>query len=172
MNFGVFYGQSAATFQEKHDIPEAEAQKYIDWVRKTFTTVYEWQDDVQKLVHANKHRDYTFVASPFGHRRRFYLITKENKNAVYREAVNFLPQNIAANLTLHSCIRLHDEVDAKRARLCLTVHDNILAQVVESYVEEYKVICAQVMASMPKEKLNWTLPFAADVGAGKTWAAA
>ncbi len=172
MNFGVFYGQSAATFQEKHDIPEAEAQKYIDWVRKTFTTVYEWQADLVKLVHTQKCRDHTYIQSPFGHRRRFYLITKENKNAVYREAINFQPQNIAANLTLHSCIALHQEVDPVQARLCLTVHDSILAQVQEDYVEEYQQICREVMVAEPREKLGWTLPFDADVGSGKTWAAA
>lgn len=170
MNFGVFYWQSAATFQEKHEIPEAEAQKYIDWVWATFTTVREWQNDLVKQVHNNKSKDYTFVRSPFGHRRRFYLITKENKNAVYREAINFLPQNIASNLTLHACIRLNEEVDRRRARLCLTVHDSILAQVVEAYTEEYQTICMQVMESIPKDLLDWSLPFKADVGAGKTWA--
>ena len=172
MNFGVFYGQSAATFQEKHDIPEEEAQKYIDWVRKTFTTVYEWQADLVKQVHTQKCRDHTYVESPFGHRRRFYLITKENKNAVYREAINFKPQNIAANLTLHACISLHQETDPVQARLCLTVHDSILAQVKEDYVEEYQTICREVMVGMPRQKLGWTLPFDADVGSGKTWATA
>jgi uracil-DNA glycosylase family 4 len=172
MNFGVFYGQSAATFQEKHDIPEEEAQKYIDWVKRTFTTVYEWQDDIQKELDKNICRDYKYIQSPFGHRRRFYLITKENKNAVLREAVNFKPQNIAANLTLHACIALHREVDPVRSKLCLTVHDSILAQVVEDYVDEYSKICTQVMVDQPRQKLGWTLPFAADVGSGKTWATA
>jgi len=172
MNFGVFYRQSADTFQEKHEIPAEEAQKYIDWVWSTFTTVGEWEKDIEKQCHANKHRDYTFVVSPFGHRRRFYLITKENRNAVYREAINFLPQNIAANFTLHACIHLHKEVDYTKAKLCLTVHDSILAQVEEEYVEEYQGICKQVMESLPHDMLGWTLPFVADVGHGKTWAVA
>jgi uracil-DNA glycosylase family 4 len=172
MNFGVFYWQSAETFQEKHEIPKDKAQEYIDWIWKTFPDVKEWQKEVTDSIHTNKCRDYTFVASPFGHRRRFYLITRENKNAIYREAINFLPQNIAANLTLHACIQLHKEVDRKQARLCLTVHDSILAQVVESYVEEYKTICNQVMEAMPHDKLGWTLPFKADIGEGRTWATA
>lgn len=170
MNFGVFYWQSADTFQEKHEIPKEEAQTYIDWVWKTFTTVREWQNELVKQVHQNTYRNYSFIESPFGHRRRFYLITKENRNAIYREAINFLPQNIAANLTLHACIRLQREIDGARAKLCLTVHDSILAQVDESYTDEYSTICNEVMVSMPKEALGWTLPFKADIGVGTTWA--
>ncbi len=169
MNFGVFYWQSAATFQEKHEIPEAEAQKYIDWIWSTFTTVRAWQREVTRMVHENRHRNYSYVESPFGHRRRFYLITDENRNASYREAINFLPQNIAANLTLHACIALHRELDPKRAKLCLTVHDSILAQVVEDYIDEYSKLCVQVMVEQPRDILGWTLPFKADIGVGTTW---
>ena len=172
MNFGVFYRQSAETFLEKHEIAVEEAQKYIDWVWSTFTTVGDWEKSIEKEVHTNKYRNYTFVESPFGHRRRFYLITKENRNAIYREAINFLPQNIAANLTLHACIELYKNVDLRRAWLCLTVHDSILAQIEEGYVEEYKTICQQVMESRPHELLGWTLPFISEVGAGTTWATA
>lgn len=172
MNFGVFYRQSADTFLEKHEIPVDEAQKYIDWVWQTFKGVGTWEKSIETMVHTNRHKNYTFVESPFGHRRRFYLITRENKNAIYREAINFLPQNIAANLTLHACIELLKNVDQKRALLCLTVHDSILARVKESYVDEYSQLCREIMVAQPKEKLGWTLPFKADIGVGKTWATA
>lgn len=172
MNFGVFYRQSADTFLEKHEIPVAEAQKYIDWVWSTFLGVKEWEKSIEQLVHKNVRRNYTYVESPFGHRRRFYLITDENKNACYREAINFLPQNIAANITLHACATLYEEVDRQRAKLCLQVHDSILSQVQEDYVDEYKTICEQVMIAMPKSLLGWTIPFEAEIGVGKTWGSA
>lgn len=167
MNFGVFYGQSAATFQEKHGIPEREAESYIKWVWDTFTTVGEWEESIRQLVHKQ-----SYVESPFGHRRRFYLITQENKNAIYREAINFLPQNISANLTLHACIRIRAAIDPRKANLCLTVHDSILSQVVETYVEEYSTICQQVMESQASVSLGWDLPFVADLGVGTTWGSA
>jgi uracil-DNA glycosylase family 4 len=172
MNFGVFYWQSAATFQEKHEIPEEEAQKYIDWIWQTFTTVRRWQNTIVRQIHENHYRNFSYIESPFGHRRRFYLITDENRAASYREAINFLPQNIAANLTLHACVALHREVDPGRAKLCLTVHDSILAGVEEGYVDEYSKICKEVMESRPKELLGWDIPFKADIGVGKTWASA
>lgn len=172
MNFGVFYRQSAETFLEKHEIPVKEAEKYIEWVWQTFTGVKAWEKEIEQVVHTNKHRDYTYVESPFGHRRRFYLITEENRNALYREAINFLPQNIAANVTLHACARIHEEVDPGRARLCLTVHDSIIGLVHEDYVGEYKEITEQIMVELPKDYLGWTLPFEVETGVGKTWATA
>lgn len=164
MNFGMFYRQSAQTFQEKHGIPEPEARKYIEWAWSTFTGVAEWEKGIEKEIHANG-----FLVSPFGRKRRFYLITRENKQAVYREGINFYPQTTASDLTLHSAITIAKHIDGSKAALCLTVHDSILSDVVEDYVEEYSKIATQIMESTAKEQIGWTIPFKVDVGVGTTW---
>lgn len=164
MNFGVAYGQGAATFQEKHEIPEREAQKFIDWWWKYFTGVAEWKLEIIKEMKTG------YLTSPFGRRRRFHLITPENKNAMIREAVNFKPQSTAGDFTLRSVIVLANEIDWKKAAIVITVHDNIVGDVKESYVDEYMTICEQIMVSRPKEELGWTIPFKVDVGVGPTWA--
>jgi DNA polymerase-1 len=163
MNFGMFYRQSAATFQEKHGIKAELAEKYIEWAHTEFPTVWEWEKEVEKEVHTSK------VVSPFGRKRRFYLITRENRQACYREAINFYPQSTASDLTLVSLIELAQQVDPKLAKLCLTVHDSILALVQDHYVDEYSIMVKQVMESTPKNRLGWNLPFTVDVGSGTTW---
>lgn len=166
MNFGVAYGQGAATFQEKHEIPEREAQKFIDWWWKYFTGVSEWKNEIiveMKTGH---------LTSPFGRKRRFHLITPENKNAMIREAVNFKPQSTAGDFTLRSVIVLTKEIDWTKAAIVITVHDNIVGDVKESYIDEYKTICEQVMVSRPKDELGWTIPFKVDIGVGPSWAEA
>lgn len=164
MNFGVFYRQSAQTFQEKHGIPEREGQKFIDWVWSTFLGVKAWEEDIEKQV-----RKPGYLESEFGRRRRFYLLTKENIQAAFREGINFYPQTTASDLTLASAIRIHEEVDRKKAALVLTVHDSILADVVESYIDEYRTTCRQVMESCAADELGWKLPFKCDIGVGPTW---
>lgn len=172
MNFGVAYGQSAATFQEKHNIPEKEAERFIEWWWTYFAGVKEWKKRVIKEMRTGR------VTTPFGRVRRFHLLTKENINGAIREAVNFLPQSIAADFTLRAVILLgggysiRPEVDTKRASIVLTVYDSIIADVEDSYVDEYKTICRQVMESRPKDELGWTVPFKADIGVGPTWAEA
>lgn len=166
MNFGMFYRQSAATFREKHGIDEKLAQKYIDWAHTEFPTVWEWEKDVEKEVKAKG-----YLLSPYGRRRRFHLLTPENIQAVYREAINFYPQTTASDCTLRAVILLCREIDWNRATIVLTVHDSILGNVDTNYVEEYSNVCRQVMESRPKDEIGWTLPFVVDINAGPNWGA-
>jgi uracil-DNA glycosylase family 4 len=164
VNFGVFYQQSAETFQEKHGIPIHEAVPYIKWVWETFTGVAEWESGV-----GNEVRKKGVLVSPFGRKRRFHLLTKENINASIREGINFYPQSTASDLTLCAAIRLSGEIDATKAGLCILVHDSIVGDVDEGYIDEYKTICEQVMESTAEAELGWTLPFKVETGIGPNW---
>lgn len=166
MNFGVAYRQSAKSFKEKHDIATKEAQKFIDWWWGRFAGVTRWEKEIEKEVHTGA------VTTPFGRKRRFYLITDQNKQALYREGINQNPQSIASDFTLLSGVKIHNEIDRKRAALNLMVHDSLMAEVDDNYVDEYEVICKQVMESMPKETLGWDIPFVCDIGHGLTWGSA
>jgi uracil-DNA glycosylase family 4 len=164
VNFGVFYRQGAATFQEKHNIPEQEAEPYIDWIWRTFIGVAAWEKTIESEIHAKG-----TLVSPFGRKRRFHLLTEFNKQAIYREGINFYPQTTASDLTLTSAIIISRNVDPKRATVVLLVHDSILGDVRDSYIDEYKVICKQVMESRAKEALGWELPFKAETQVGPNW---
>ena len=156
--------QTADTFQEKHGIPKSQAEPYIKWVWETFKGVAAWEEDVKKQV-----KQKGVLVSEFGRKRRFHLLTRENINAAFREGINFYPQSTASDLTLCSAITLGDAIDWTRARIGILVHDSIVADVDEDYIDEYKVICNQVMSSIAKDELGWTLPFAAEIGVGPTW---
>lgn len=163
-NFGMFYRQSAATFQEKHGIPEAEAQRYINWAKQEFKRVWEWESEIEEEI-----RKAGVLVSPFGRKRRFHLLTPENIQAVFREGINFYPQTTASDFTLRSVILLSREIDWNLASIVLTVHDSILGDVSEGYVEEFQTICKEVMESRPKDELGWTIPFKVDIHSGPTW---
>lgn len=164
VNFGVFYRQGAETFQEKHNIDARRAQEYIDWVWQTFTGVGEWEVGIEQEI-----RKRGVLVSPFGRKRRFHLLTRENIQAAFREGINFDPQSTASDLTLSAAIKLNGLIDRTRAAIVLLVHDSILAEVKEDYVAEYSDITKEVMESIALDKIGWTLPFAVDVGHGVTW---
>jgi DNA polymerase-1 len=164
MNFGMFYGQSPETFQEKHGIPAADAKKYIDWAKREFKRVWEWESEVQKEVKDNGH-----LFSPYGRKRRFHLLTPENQQASFREAVNFLPQTTASDCTLRSIIELCREIDWNRGSIVLTVHDSIIGDVKDDYIDEFKVIIKQIMEERPKVDIGWQVPFKVDIQVGPTW---
>jgi uracil-DNA glycosylase family 4 len=160
MNFGVPYGQGADTFLEKHGIPKEEAEKFIQWWWKEFSGVREWTNTVAKDVFKGE------VVSPFGHKRRFHLLTKENRNASIREGVNFLPQNIAAQFTNWSLCRLVLDFEFPVA---LTVHDSLLMDVPESDVNNVATHTRRIMEAAPKETIGWDFPFLIDIQVGQRW---
>lgn len=167
MNFGVAYRQSAKTFQEKHKIPEAEGQKFIDWWWARFKGVAKWEKEVERRVH-----NPGYIESPFGRRRRFHLITEENRQASYREAINFGAQSPASDFTLIAGMRVAENTDPARAAITLLVHDAILAEVDDDYADAFGRVVVDVMSDTPRSTLNWTVPFTADVGVGPTWGTA
>ena len=164
MQFGVAYEQSAKTFQEKHDIPEREAEQFIKWWWQTFRGVRTWKQEVNQQILKTG-----VVTSPFGRKRRFHLITNENKNEVLREGFNFLPQSTASDLTLHSFNKLFTELDQERIKLVLTVHDSIVGYVQEGYETGAGKIMQEVMAATPNDKLGWSFPFLAEIVVGHSW---
>jgi uracil-DNA glycosylase family 4 len=164
MNFGVAYRQTAETFQEKHGIPKEEAAKFIKWWWNQFSGVAEWERQIEIDI-----RTKGVLTSPFGRKKRFHLLTRENINASYREGINFYPQSAAADLTLASCIEISRNMDRRRAALCLTVYDSILADVEEDYIDTYRSVAKQIMESRAKDELGWKLPFLTDSGIGDTW---
>lgn len=163
MNFGVAYRQGAATFQEKHGIPEKQAQKFIDWWWEEFSGVKKWEEEVEKEIKKGH------LVSPYGRKRRFHLLTRENIQAVFREGINFYPQTTASDLTLRSAIILSREIDWNRAAIVLSVHDSIISDVLDEYVREYSTICKQVMEERAKVDLGWNIPLVVDIKHGNTW---
>lgn len=161
MDFGVAYGQSADTFQEKHDIPIEEGREFINWWFKTFPEVRKWRQATAREVVSEG-----FVQSPFGHKRRFHLITFENKGSVIREAINFRPQNIAAQLTLYAVRKLVE----RGLPVILTVHDSIVLDSPETLLHSHAMIVKEVMESAAIDCLGWDdIPFEVDLQVGPNW---
>ena len=163
INFGVTYGQGAEAFAQMYHMPKQEAQDYINSWWDEFATLKEWTIDLQGRAIKDG-----YIRSPFGHKRRFSLITNENINDVKREAVNSLPQNIAAWLTISA---LCDLVDSG-VRVVATVHDSIVADVPIGQVDRVARLMIESMAIQPIKQLGWSdddIPFLADISIGPNW---
>ena len=163
INFGVAYLQTPETFQEKHGIPVDEARPFVEWWWKNFPQVREWTNDIAKQVRAGE------VISPFGNKRRFPILTKENINACIREGINFLPQNVAAFLTTYSVTQLVSKLNTSVGSVVLTVHDSILLDVVDDHLPDCALLAKGIMERAAKETLGWEFPFQVDMQIGQNW---
>jgi uracil-DNA glycosylase family 4 len=165
MDFGVAYGQSAQTFQEKHDIPEEEAERFILWWWENFPGVREWTNEIAKKVTTEG-----IVVSSLGFKRRFHLITKENRKAAIREGINFVPQNVAAWFTIWSLCRIIEELPPAYGAIILTVHDSIVLDVHRDRLADVAALVRLIMGAAAEQMLAWTgIPFEVDLQIGPSW---
>lgn len=168
INFGVAYWQSAFTFAQMYHMPQEEAQKYIDWWYGRFPDVWKWTKSIEKQV-----LEVGEIQSPFGHKRRFYVIPsdKSGRLHVVKQGINFLPQNIAGNVTLWALCDFAQKVDWEIAQPRITVHDNIVANCRREYKYEVAVLLKDCMERAVKESIGWSFPFKADISIGEhNWA--
>jgi len=160
INFGVCYLQGAASFAQMYTMPVSEAQAYIDTWFTTFPEIMHWIDETKQRIESDQ-----LLISPWGSRRRFHLITPDNVNDLYREGVNFLPQNTAGHLTIAALIELW----RLGVPVISTVHDSILADVPEDEVEDVAKVMKEVMERQHL-KLEWDdIPFKVDISVGESW---
>ena len=163
INFGVTYGQGADAFAQMYNMPRSEAQAYIDGWWREFTDLKAWVDETHQRAITDG-----YIRTPFGHKRRFQLITNDNIGDVKREAVSTMGQNIAAWFTI---LALCDLIDAG-VRVVATVHDSIVADVPSDEVQEVAELMIKCMREQPVKQLGWErddIPFEADISIGPNW---
>ena len=167
INFGVAYGQSAFTFAQMYHMPQEEAQAYIDFWWGRFPKVKEWRKLVeQQMLEKGE------LQSPFGHKRRFYIIPQEKKAYIHavNQAISFEPQNIAANITLFAVIRLVNELlNPEVAQVRITVHDSIVVCAREDHISETAQVMKETIESSARDSIGWDFPYKADISVGPTW---
>ena len=164
INFGIPYGISAYSLADDLDIPEAEAQQYID----------EWfaeKPKVKEFIEEYKAKPARgeILETPLGRKRRFGAITSKNKWLVEREAINFPVQSVASDMTLLSAVRLNPKLDGL-AKIVNLVHDSIVIEVPEENLMEVAELTKKTMEETPEIYLDdLDVPFTADVEVGQSW---
>lgn len=164
INFGVGYGQGAKSFAQMYDMPVAEAKAYIEWWRGRFPRIETWREEIHATVLTVGE-----LVNPVGRKRRFHLITNENKDHSLKEGVNWAIQSTAHEFTMWSAYEIHKELDYSQASILLDVHDSLLLECVPVYLSDLQILVKSVMESAPKEMLGWELPFTVDLAIGQRW---
>jgi len=170
INFGMAYGKGAYGFSKDFGITEEEAQEILDRYFAALPKVKAAIDQAHGDVKTKG-----FVTSMAGRRRRFKA--KEigdysfYPKKAFRQAFNFLIQGYSADMIRKAANSVrkkslaHPEWDL---RPLMTVHDEIVYEVKEQYVDE--------AASMIKEKFEsadeFVIPIIADVDIGNNYSEA
>jgi DNA polymerase-1 len=158
---GVNYKRTPHGIAEGLDIPLHKATKVYNEYMKMAPGLPEWHNKVYKHVIVEQED----IVTPFGRRRRFPLITKENMEDVWREAVAFEPQSIASDLNTFAGIYLHKAGYDIR----LFIHDALLLQVPRENAEDEARNISELMQQSAEANFPWKMSFPVEAESGYRW---
>ena len=167
INYALLYGKTAFTLARDIGVTQPAAQAFIDAYFAGFPGVGAFIETT--LARA---RETGAVTTLFGRRRLVPELTSRNgsvRAAAERAAVNMPIQGTAADILKLAMIDVHGALasrgPASRARMILTVHDEL---VFEAPRDEADEVAALVRDHMERA-VPLAVPLTVDVGIGENW---
>lgn len=168
VNFSIIYGKTAFGLSKELKITRKEAEDYIAKYFDEYPKVRELEAEIIK-----KAEETGYVKTYFNRRRDIEGIHSRNKNIKNqgeRMAVNTVIQGTAAEVIKKVMIELYKFLKGKEdIKMLLQVHDELIFEIKDEKVEEYKVIIENIMKNSVKFE-NVKLEVNSSVG--KNWAEA
>jgi DNA polymerase I len=168
INYGIVYGLSAYGMADRLDIPQSEADEFIQRYLAGFPAVKRFIEDT--ITQGTEHG---YVSTLFGRRRQVPELRArrwEMRKQGERFAVNMVIQGTAADIMKVAMVRTdHALADAGlTARLILQIHDELLFEAPAEEAEQVRRIACEQMAGA----FAMDPPLAVEAGIGSDWLAA
>jgi DNA polymerase-1 len=165
INYALLYGKTAFTLAKDIGVPQAAAQQFIDAYFAGFPRVRQFIDDTLEDA-----RRTGVVKTMFGRRRLVPEVTSRNgqiRSAAERVAVNMPIQGTAADILKRAMIDIDAALAERntRARMILTVHDELLFEAPAAEADEISALVRKTMAGA----VTLRVPLDVDVGVGANW---
>ena len=160
---GIVYGLSAYGLADRLQIPQDEAQEFIDRYLDGFPKVKEFIEST--IEHA---REEGHVSTLFGRIRRIPELRARQwttRSLGERLAVNTVIQGTAADILKVAMLRCHAALADMDAKLVLTVHDELLFEAPDDEIDAAKEIVLREM----EQAYELEPPLEVDVGVGVNW---
>ncbi|MHB8656413.1 MAG: DNA polymerase I [Solirubrobacteraceae bacterium] len=168
INYGIVYGLSAYGMADRLDIPQSEADEFIQRYLAGFPAVSHFIEET--IVQGTEHG---YVSTLFGRRRQVPELRArrwELRKQGERFAVNMVIQGTAADIMKVAMVR-SDRALAEAglsSRLVLQIHDELLFEGPQSEAEAVRVLACEEM----EQAFAMDPPLTVDAGVGRDWLAA
>ena len=166
INYALLYGKQAFTLSKDIGVSRQEAQEFIDAYFAGFPAVRGFLDGL--LARA---RETGVVKTMFGRRRLVPDLNSRNgqiRGRAEREATNLPIQGTAADILKRAMIDVHEAlpgVAGGRARMILTVHDELLFETPKEAADETAAAVKELM----ERAVKLDVPLDVDLGIGENW---
>ena len=148
VTFGIMYGAGPKKISEQVTkdsgtyFSTSQAKEVIEDYFKQFHRLKKWLDDSKKIIEKQ-----AYIYSFFGRKRRLPNVKSKDKATAaheVRSGINSLVQSVASDINLLGAVDAHKEICdrgyEKNMKIFALVHDSILAEVDDDYVQEYSDI--------------------------------
>lgn len=160
--YGLSYGREAYSIALEYKMSVSEAERRLHDFMSLIPATAAWQQEVRQRVLSGHD-----LITPFGRRRRFWLITDQNQKDVLNEALSFLPQSTASDICLTAFTRLRPMLRGL-GFIRLTIHDALVAECAREHREEVTRLLVGEMVKAGAEYTDY-VPFNVDVSFGQSW---
>jgi DNA polymerase I len=165
VNFGLAYGMSDYGLATRAGIPREEARAFIESYFGAYGGIARYMVHIKQIA-----QEQGYVETLLGRRRWIPELSARNaalRNAGERMAINMPIQGTAADIMKIALIRLHERLsrEGSRARMLLSVHDEVLLEVPTTDVAELAPLVREVMEGA----LKLDVPLDVDIRSGTDW---
>lgn len=174
-NFGFLYGMSAKTFVDYAkgyglNITEEQSEGFRNNFFEAYPRLLPWHEECKEYARKNGH-----TWSPIGRKRFLPDINSSNwsnRGQAERQSVNSGVQGFASDMCISalSDIVFSDIIDHERCKVLGSVHDAILFEIRDDYVEEVVPIVKDMMEHPSIiDGIDIPIPIIADVEVHQAW---
>jgi DNA polymerase-1 len=161
--YGLAYGRSAYSIAKEYQLSVGEAQHGMDAFFEVIPEIVAFREQTRQRVLAGDD-----LVTPFGRHRRFWLITEQNKDEIMREALAFLPQSTASDMTLTALTAIRPQLRGI-GFIRNIIHDAILAECPRERAEEVAVLMDKEMVAAAETIVSDYVPFSTESKVGDSW---
>lgn len=166
VNFGLIYGMSSFGLAKQLGIDRKDAEFYMERYFKRYPAVLHFMDNIRRQAHKEG-----YVETIFG--RRLYLPEINTRNltrqrAAERMAINAPMQGTAADIIKKAMLAIYQWLKDQPIPVCnmiMQVHDELLFEVKETFLEEAKAKIAYLM----ENAAELSVPLQVSIGIGANW---
>jgi DNA polymerase-1 len=166
--YGLAYNRQAPAIAAELGLTVKQAQSIITNFLNAAPEFKKWRKEVQEIV-LDPERT---LISPFGRQYQAEVITPKNKQNVLNSGLAFLPQSTASDLCVIAAINAHGRLKSGQygdTMIVATIHDAILLDVPDEYVDSVAAMVMEEMEKSGTEKFGDVLHFGADASTGRSW---
>jgi DNA polymerase-1 len=161
--YGVSYGRSEFSIASEFDISVREARAGMERFFSVIPEIVDFRNNTRQRVLEGGD-----LVTPWGRRRRYALITDENKDAIMNEALAFMPQSTASDMCVQALTWTRPQLKGL-GWIRNIVHDSLLVECHEEDAEEVTAIIEKNMIDSAKTIVGDYVKFAVESTVGKSW---